>query len=102
MLLVDSISINGLVPHVPYTVTAKLPGGKTFPFKFDSVALTTTEKAKTPEPVTDGGNPGKPTVKPDDGNSSDEPGDMTTSASSYLGLQQGLLFMAAFMAYISM
>ncbi len=101
-MLVDSISINGLIPKVPYTVTAKLADGKTFPFEFDSVALTTTtENAKTPEPVTDGGNQGQPSVKPDDGNPSNEPGDMTTSASSFLSLQQGLLSMAVVMAYIT-
>ncbi len=95
-MLVDSISINGLIPKVPYTVTAKLADGKTFPFEFDSVALTTTtENAKTPEPVTDGGNQGQPSVKPDD-----ESGGKTTSAS--LGLQQGLLSIAIVMAYIAM
>ncbi len=100
--ILDSVLIHGLIPKVPYMVTAKLADGKAFPFKFDSVALTTTEKAKTPEPVTHAVNQGQPSVTPDDGNPSDETGGMTTSASSNLGLQQGLLSMTAFMAYILM
>ncbi len=102
VLLVDSISIHGLIPKVPYTVTAKLAGGSTFPFKFDGATLTTTtEEAKTPEPVSDGGTQEKPSVKPDVGNPTDEPGGMTTSASSYPSLQQGLLVLGTVLAYIS-